>query len=357
MSSWSHTIYLSSTLFFSLLRFSPIAFFRLLTQIEIQKFADKTGAFKRQALSFRNWILAAKDADFPAESNRYHLYVSYACPWAHRVLIGRQLKGLDKHISVSVVHWHMDSKGWRFPSKEDLEKKKTAQDETFGTPDHLYGFERLLQLYYKADPEYGGRFTVPVLWDKKKETIVNNELSEILRMLNSEFNGIVSSDHAAVDLYPEELRLQIDEINSWVYDTINNGVYKAGFSTKQEIYEQEVTTVFKSLDRVEEILKENHKKGHKFLLGNHLTEADVRLFTTIVRFDAIYHQHFKCNLRMIRHDYPYIHDWLRLLYWKVPGVQETTNFDHIKWHYTKSHPAINPHGITPVGPVPSILPL
>ncbi|KAJ9106651.1 hypothetical protein QFC19_003150 [Naganishia cerealis] len=329
----------------------------VLRQIEIQKFADKTGAYKRQALNFRNWILREAGAEFPPETNRYHLYVSYACPWAHRTLIGRSLKGLELHISVSVVHWHMDNKGWRFPNELDLAKRKTAQDMTYGTVDHLYGFERLLQLYYKADPNYSGRFTVPVLWDKKKETIVNNESSEILRMLNSEFNDVVASEYSHVDLYPEDLKQQIDDINSWVYDTINNGVYKAGFSIKQEIYEDEVNQLFKSLHRIESILKENHGKGHKFLLGNQLTEADVRLFTTIVRFDAVYHQHFKCNLGMIRHDFPFTHDWLRLLYWKIPGFSETTDFDHIKWHYTKSHPAINPHGITPVGPVPSIMPL
>lgn len=328
-----------------------------LTQIEIQKFADKTGAYKRQALSFRNWILREAGAQFPPEANRYHLYVSFACPWAHRALIARSLKGLELVISVSVVHWHMDSKGWRFPNKQDLEKRKSGLDVEFGTPDHLYGFERLLQLYYKADPEYAGRFTVPVLWDKKLETIVNNESSELLRMLNTEFNGLVGSEYAQLDFYPPELRLQIDELNEWVYDTINNGVYKTGFSTKQEVYDEEVTRLFKSLHRVEKVLQESHDKGHKFLFGNSLTEADIRLYTTIVRFDVVYHQHFKCNLGMIRHDFPRLNDWVRLMYWKLPGIKETTNFDHIKLHYTKSHPAINPHGITPAGPLPPIMPL
>lgn len=319
-------------------------------KLEILKFAGKDGAYKRKDSVFRNFISKAPGARFPPEANRYHLYVSLACPWAHRTLIARLLKGLTLIISVSVVHWHMDSNGWRFITKEELQ----LGDKAPGTVDHLYGFDRIKQLYYKANPDYEGRFTVPVLWDKKLETIVNNESSEILRMLNTEFNDLAGSKYADIDFYPEQLQPQIDEINSWVYDNINNGVYKAGFSTAQEVYEKEVLSLFKHLDKVEAILKENAAKNNKFLIGNQLTEADIRLFTTIVRFDAIYHQHFKCNIGMIRHDYPYIHDWLRLLYWKIPGFQETTDFDHIKKHYTKSHPAINPHGITPVGPIPDI---
>lgn len=327
-------------------------------KIEIQKFADKDGAYRRMASQFRDFISSKPGAKFPPEANRYHLYVSYACPWAHRTLIARVLKGLASVISVSVVHWHMDDKGWRFPTKEELAKGAKGAEE-FGTEDHLYGVQRLKELYYKANPNYEGRFTVPVLWDKKLQTIVNNESSEILRMLNSEFNDLVSSEHKNVDLYPEELRAQIDELNGWIYDNINNGVYKTGFSTSQEVYDKEVVNLFEHLDKVEALLKANIEKdpNNKFLTGNQLTEADVRLYTTIVRFDPVYHQHFKTNLGMIRHDYPYIHDWLRLMYWKIPGTKETTNFDHIKKHYTKSHPAINPHGITPKGPVPNILKL
>ncbi|SGZ51337.1 CIC11C00000000573 [Sungouiella intermedia] len=325
-------------------------------KIEILKFADKDGAYKRKASTFRDFISRTPGSKFPPEANRYHLYVSLACPWAHRTLITRVLKGLTLFISVSVVHWHMDDKGWRFPTKEELEKLPKG-DESLGTVDHLYDFDRIRQIYFKADPNYLGRFTVPVLWDKKSETIVNNESSEILRMLNTEFNDLVDASHAEVNLYPEELQAQIDDINSWVYDTINNGVYKAGFSTSQSVYDKEVATLFEHLDKVEAILKKNADKSEKFLIGNQLTEADVRLFTTIVRFDPVYHQHFKCNLGMIRHDYPYLHDWLRLLYWKIPGFKETTDFDHIKYHYTKSHVGINPHGITPAGPVPNIQPL
>lgn len=321
---------------------------------DVLKFADKSGAYKRQPSKFRNFISSAPNAKFPAEANRYHLYVSFACPWAHRVLITRQLKGLTNMVSFSVVHWHMDELGWRFPTKEEVTGAASAEMPN-GTPDHLYGFERLRQLYFKADPDYDGRFTVPVLWDKKQETIVNNESSEILRMFNSEFNGLLSSDYASVDLYPEHLRENIEEINSWVYNHINNGVYKAGFATKQEVYQEEVVSVFKHLDKVENILANNHENKQEFLVGNVLTEADIRLFTTIVRFDPVYHQHFKCNIKMIRHDYPHIHRWLRVLYWKVPGFSETTNFHHIKLHYTKSHKNINPYGITPVGPLPDIV--
>lgn len=287
------------------------------------------------------------------------MYVSLACPWAHRTLITRALKGLTSIIGLSIVHWHMDDKGWRFINEEEQKAKTNSSDVSNGTADHLYNFLRIRELYFKADPEYSGRFTVPVLWDKKLETIVSNESSEIIRMLNTEFNDLVSSDYAEIDLYPTDLQASIDEINSWIYDNINNGVYKSGFSTKQEIYEEEVQNVFKHLDKVEELLAANHKSSnqHNFLLGNQLTEADIRLFTTIIRFDPVYHQHFKCNIKMIRHDYPYIHNWVRLLYWKIPGFNETTDFEHIKKHYTKSHIKINPNQITALGPVPHILPL
>lgn len=282
--------------------------------------------------------------------------MSLACPWAHRTLIVRHLKGLSPIIGLSIVHWHMDEKGWRFITEEETKTRERPSDVSNGTEDHLYGFSRIRELYFKANPEYSGRFTVPVLWDKKLQTIVNNESSEIIRIFNTEFNDLLSGDHADVDVYPEALREKIDEINGWVYDNINNGVYKAGFSTKQEVYDKEVTNVFTHLEKVEKLLAENESSSkHKFLLGNHLTEADIRLYTTIIRFDPVYHQHFKCNLKMIRHDFPHIHNWVRLLYWKIPGFAETTDFDHIKKHYTKSHLQINPTGITPLGPVPNIL--
>ncbi|KAG7662801.1 ECM4 [[Candida] subhashii] len=252
----------------------------------------------------------------------------------------------------------MDNLGWRFINKEELKSLKNPdEDVSLGTVDHVYGFSRLRELYFKVNPDYDGRFTVPVLWDKKQGTIVNNESSEIIRMLNTEFNDIIPKEFAKVNLVPSELEAEIDELNSWVYDNINNGVYKAGFATDQDVYSKECINLFKHLDKVEAILKKNHEEGKQFLVGNQLTEADVRLYTTIVRFDPVYVQHFKCNIGMIRHEYPYIHNWLRLLYWTIPGFKETTNFDHIKFHYTKSHIAINPNGITPVGPIPNILPL
>lgn len=319
-------------------------------KIEIQKFANSQGEYKRLPSSFRNTI--SRQGPHLPEVNRYHLYVSYACPWAHRTLITRVLKGLSGIIGVTVVHWHMDNNGWRFATAEEA---KTEAKGSSAEP--LYGFSRLKELYYKANPDYEGRFTVPVLWDKKLETIVNNESSEILRMLNTEFNDIIDPKYAAVDIYPEALRPQIDELNDWIYPNINNGVYKAGFATKQEPYEQEVNNVFLHLDKLEDVLSARHEKAEEYLTGDSLTEADIRLYTTLVRFDPVYHQHFKCNIKMIRHDYPHIHRYLRNLYWKNKAFSETTNFDHIKFHYTKSHPQINPHGITPVGPIPNIMPL
>ncbi|OWB79128.1 hypothetical protein B5S32_g3341 [[Candida] boidinii] len=312
-------------------------------------FANADGEFKKKESSFRNFISKEKGAKFLAEPNRYHLYVSYACPWAHRTLVTRVLKGLSGIISVSVVHWLMDDKGWKFP---------TAEDPCEGaTPDHLYGLDRLQKIYTKADPDYSGRISVPVLWDKKLETIVSNESSEILRMLNSEFNDLIDPKYAKIDVYPEPLREEIEGLHSWILPTVNSGVYKAGFATKQEPYEKEVTELFKSLDRIEKILADKHAKGEDFLVGNVLTEADIRLYTTIIRFDPIYVQHFKCNLGMIRFNYPHIHQWVRNLYWNHEAFKSTTHFDHIKFHYSKSHPGVNPFGITPLGPIPNILPL
>lgn len=307
---------------------------------------SEKGAFMRKASSFRNWI--KEDSPFPPEAGRYHLYVSLACPWAHRAMIVRKLLHLENAIGLSVVHWHMDDKGWRFEPK--------SGDDSQGTVDHIYGFERLSQLYYKANKDYDGRYTVPVLWDTKTETIVNNESSEIIRMLH-EFRGILKAED---DFYPEKLRSAIDELNDWVYPNINNGVYRSGFAATQEAYEEAVISLFEHLDKVEKILKDKYEgKDSKFfyLIGDQLTEADIRLYTTIIRFDAVYHQHFKTNLKMIRHDYKYLHLWLQKLYWQNDAFKSTTNFDHIKFHYTKSHPSINPLAITPVGPIPNILPL
>ncbi|CAH6719841.1 glutathione S-transferase omega-like 2 [[Candida] jaroonii] len=308
---------------------------------------DKDGEFRRKASQFRNWI--TKDGEFQPEKGRYHLYVSYACPWAHRALITRNLQKLHDYIDVSVVHFHLDDNGWRFITE-------AKDDDSEGTIDHVYHLDRLSKLYSKANPDYEGRWTVPVLWDKKKETIVSNESAEIIRMLG-EFE--VLTGHK-VDLYPEELKSEIDELNAWVYDNINNGVYKSGFATSQTAYESNVVNVFKYLDKAENILKDKYEgKDDKFyyLIGNHLTEADIRLFTTIIRFDPVYHQHFKCNIKMIRHDYPFINTWMKKLYWQNEAFKSTTDFDHIKKHYTTSHHSINPYGIVPLGPIPNILPL
>ncbi|KAI0050359.1 glutathione S-transferase [Auriscalpium vulgare] len=311
-------------------------------QTDISKMKlEQDGSFKRAASSFRNFIKAG--GEFPPEKDRYHLYVSYACPWASRTLIMRKLKGLDDFIGVTVVSPHMGQHGWPFASVDAFPD---------ANEDPLYGAEHVKDLYLRADPDYAGRFTVPVLWDKKQHTIVNNESSEIIRMLNTEFNDLVDKEHAALDFYPEDLRKEIDEVNGWVYDTINNGVYRSGFATTFPAYRTAVVALFESLDRIEAMLS-----GKTYLIGDRLTEADIRLYVTIIRFDPVYVGHFKCNIRTIRSGYPNIHAWLRRLYWKNDAFQSTTNFDHIKTHYYWSHTTINPHRIVPVGPVPHIEPL
>jgi putative glutathione S-transferase len=293
------------------------------------------GHFKRTVTSFRNWLTADGSAGptgaggFKAEAGRYHLYVSLACPWAHRTLIFRKLKKLEDLISVSVVHPLMLEHGWTF-----------EQDDA-ATGDQLMRLDYLWQVYVKADHAYSGRVTVPVLWDKQQNTIVSNESAEIIRMFNSAFNAITGDDQ---DFYPQALRSDIDALNSRIYDTVNNGVYKAGFATTQEAYEEALGPLFESLDMLEERLSKQ-----RYLLGDQLTEADWRLFTTLVRFDAVYVGHFKCNLRRIV-DYPALSAYLRDLY-QVPGVVETVNIDHIKRHYYGSHKTINPTGVIPVGPV------
>ncbi|TFY68102.1 hypothetical protein EVJ58_g1203 [Rhodofomes roseus] len=299
------------------------------------------GSFNRKASQFRDSL--EKGGKFEPEKGRYHLYVSYACPWATRTLIMRQLKGLEEFIDVSVVSPHMGEHGWPFASADAFP----------GTDaDPLHGAQHVKDLYLRAAPDYEGRFTVPILWDKKQDTIVNNESSEIIREFNSAFNHLLPEEKAKLDFYPEHLRKEIDEVNDWVYNTVNNGVYKSGFASTQAAYEQAVHPLFASLDRLEGMIQ-----GKDYLIGDQLTEADIRLFVTIVRFDPVYVGHFKCNIRTIRDGYPAIHRWLRKLYWNFPAFKETCNFEHIKTHYYWSHPMINPHRIVPVGPIPDILPL
>lgn len=293
------------------------------------------GAFKRSTATFRNWITAdgsagpSGDGGFPAESGRYHLYVSLACPWAHRTLIFRAIKGLKPHIGVSVVHPDMLGDGWSF-----------GTEYPGATGDTLYGLSFARDIYIKADAGISGRVTVPILWDTKRETIVSNESSEIIRMLNSAFDGITGNTD---DYWPEALREEIAPVNDRIYDTVNNGVYKSGFATTQDAYDAAVVPLFDSLDWLEERLS-----TQRYLMGSQITEADWRLFTTLVRFDAVYHLHFKCNLRRIV-DYPNLWAYTRALY-QWPSVAETVNLDHIVRHYHFSHETINPNRIIPINP-------
>jgi putative glutathione S-transferase len=282
------------------------------------------GAFKRQDSAFRDRVTADGSSGFKADPGRYHLYVALACPWAHRTLIFRRLKKLEDVISVSVVDPLMLEQGW--------ELKDGA--------DSINGKRYLHEIYTLAKPDYTGRVTVPVLWDRQTRTIVNNESAEIIRMLNREFDAFGDK---SVDFYPEPLRGAIDDINAFVYDTINNGVYKAGFATRQDVYEQAYDALFAALDELDERLGRQ-----RYLVGDRLTEADWRLFTTLIRFDAVYFGHFKCNRQRIA-DYPNLSGYLRDLY-QVPGVAGTVDFDHIKRHYYGSHRTINPTGIVPKGP-------
>ena len=291
------------------------------------------GRFVRPDTQFRGWLTADGRSGFRAEPGRYHLYVSYACPWAHRTLIVRRLKRLEDAITVSVVHSHMDGQGWRFDPSEDG-----------ASVDHINGFDRLHRVYTAARADYTGRVTVPVLWDKQRNTIVSNESADIIRMLNTAFDHIGGGiGNPALDLYPEDLRPAIDARNAAVYDAINNGVYKAGFATSQAAYEDAFDTLFAALDAVDADLA-----GARYLMGERLTEADWRLFTTLVRFDPVYVGHFKCNRRRIA-DYAHLSGYLRELY-QWPGVAETVRLDHIKNHYYASHPSINPTGVVPLGP-------
>jgi putative glutathione S-transferase len=294
----------------------------------------KDGRYVRAVAGFRNWITPdgspgpSGEGGFAAEAGRYHLYVSLACPWAHRTLVMRRRKGLEDVISLSIVHPLMLDHGWTFDEESD------------SIPDTVNGKSKLYEIYLLADPRYTGRVSVPVLWDKKRRTIVNNESSEIIRMFNASFAAFTQD---RTDYYPGELRGEIDRINDFVYTHINNGVYRTGFARSQEAYEEAFRHVFDGLEHVEQILSRQ-----RYLAGDKLTEADIRLFTTLVRFDAVYYGHFKCNWRRIA-DYPNLSNYLRDLY-QSPGFGDTTNMGHIKRHYYGSHRSINPSGIVPVGP-------
>ena len=293
------------------------------------------GRFVRSESQFRNWITPngapgpTGEGGFAAEPGRYHLYISRACPWAHRTMIFRALKGLEHAISFSATHWLMRGEGWTFEPGPGV------------IADPINGARTMHEVYTHADPRYTGRVTVPVLWDKQRHTIVSNESADIIRMLNSGFD---QAGARAGDYYPADLRGEIDAMNARIYDTVNNGVYKAGFATTQQAYEDAVRPLFVTLDWLEQRLC-----GQRFLCGERQTEADWRLFTTLVRFDAVYVGHFKCNLRRIV-DYPNLWSYTRQLY-QTPGIRETVDFDHIKRHYYQSHPTINPTGVVPLGPV------
>ncbi|HCG8620368.1 TPA: glutathione S-transferase family protein [Vibrio parahaemolyticus] len=281
------------------------------------------GKFVREDAGFRDWIKNDSEAVFQPESGRYHLYVSLACPWAHRTLIFRKLKGLEPHIDVTVVCPDMLCQGWQM-----------------GLPEPLFGHTRMHQIYTQAKPDYTGRVTVPVLWDKKTNTIVSNESSEIIRMFNSAFNDLTGNHD---DYYPEPLRGVIDEWNDYIYPNVNNGVYRCGFATSQEAYEEAFESLFSALDKIDA-----HLATHRYLAGNKITEADWRLFTTLVRFDAVYVGHFKCNKQRIA-DYVNIQGYLKELY-QIDGIADTTDFYHIKRHYYFSHTGINPTQVVPKGP-------
>ena len=294
------------------------------------------GAFERSTSSFRNWITAdgspgpSGTGGFKAESGRYHLYVSYACPWAHRTMIFRQIKELADHISFDVVHPDMLSDGWTF-----------ATDDAGATGDRQFGLPFVRDIYLRANPNISGRVTVPILWDKQQNTIVSNESSEIIRMFNSAFNGLTGND---LDFYPPALQADIEPINGRIYDTFNNGVYRCGFSTTQAAYNAAVVPLFETLDWLED-----HLASNRYLMGHQLTEADWRLFPTLVRFDSVYHLHFKCNRKRII-DYPNLWAYTRELY-QYDGISDTVNMQHTIRHYHYSHDTINPNRIIPINPI------
>ncbi|KAJ9602270.1 hypothetical protein H2200_013125 [Cladophialophora chaetospira] len=285
---------------------------------------------------------------FPPEKGRYHLYIGLFCPFAHRANLVRHLKNLTELIDISIVKPYPKGDehgwpGWQFPASNE--------EYSGATIDHLFGSKFLHEVYFKDDPGYKGRYSVPVLWDKQTNSIVNNESEELMRNLQTGFNSLLSDEDANVTLYPEHLRAQIDEVSTWMQRDLNTGVYKAGFAPTQEIYDENVPRVFAALNKLDKLLAAN---GGPYILGTHLTELDVRAYATIIRFDTIYVQHFKCNLGSIRHDYPQLNNWLGNLYWNVKGFRETTEFRHIKENYTKSHGDINPKAITPMGPWPDV---
>ncbi|WP_299982133.1 glutathione S-transferase family protein [uncultured Pseudoteredinibacter sp.] len=292
------------------------------------------GHFQREEAQLRNWITADGQEGpngalgFKAEAGRYHLYVSLACPWAHRTLIFRKLKNLEKYVSVSVVSPDMLGQGWSFNEAEG------------SSGDDLFGATHLHEIYTRNKSDYSGRVTVPLLWDKLTGSVVSNESSEIIRMFNSAFNELSGNQD---DYYPKELAAEIDEVNSWVYQDINNGVYRSGFATSQKAYQESYDRLFSALDRVEEILS-----TQRYLVGKKISEADWRLFTTLIRFDAVYHGHFKCNRQRLE-DFPNISNYVRELY-QWPGIAETVDFYHIKRHYYYSHDMINPSRVVPAGP-------
>ncbi|MCC7262335.1 MAG: glutathione S-transferase family protein [Candidatus Latescibacteria bacterium] len=287
------------------------------------------GEFQRQEDTFRQWVRRDGSGDYPAAAGRYHLYVSLACPWAHRTIITRRLLGLEGAVGMSVVDPVRDERGWAF-----------GQGPGHG-PDPVCGFRFLSEAYLASDPHYAARVTVPVLWDRLRGCIVNNDENDLMRIFNTEFAAFAGNQ---VDLYPPELEGQIEALNEWIYPTINDGVYRAGFATSQAAYERAVRRLFASLDRLEELLA-----GRRYLTGKRITAADWKLFPTLIRFDAVYHGHFKCNLRRLV-DYPNLWGYVRDLY-QQEGVAETVNFDHIKRHYYVTHTDINPTRIVPLGPV------
>lgn len=301
---------------------------------------SESGAFNRTPSTFRNFISQDQTSQFPAEAGRYHLYISYACPWASRCLAFLNIKGLEKAISCTAVKpiWERtkesdDHMGWVFP---------VSSTELPGAePDPLNGARSIREVYELASANYSGKYTVPVLWDKKLKTIVSNESAEIIRMLNSECNDM--AENAALDLYPTHLRAQIDEVNEWVYDAINNGVYRCGFAKKQGPYEEAATKLYQALDKCEEILGKQ-----RYICGSSLTEADIRLFVTLIRFDEVYVVHFKCNKKLLR-EYPNLFNYTKDIF-QIAGMSSTVNMEHIKQHYYGSHPSINPFGIVPLGP-------
>eukprot|EP01087_Luapelamoeba_hula_P005248 TRINITY_DN15321_c0_g1_i1.p1 TRINITY_DN15321_c0_g1~~TRINITY_DN15321_c0_g1_i1.p1 ORF type:complete len:379 (-),score=55.37 TRINITY_DN15321_c0_g1_i1:122-1141(-) len=314
-------------------------------EVNSLQLVNKEGAFVRKASTFRNWVKADGSSAYPPAAGRYHLYVSYACPWASRCLAFLALKGLDN----DVIPVHTVAPKWGVVTREGepegrswvFADKDSKEIGGLDSHDPLYGFHSLRQLYQLDNPEYVGRYTVPVLWDTETKKIVNNESSELVQMFNTEFNAFAKRPE--FDLRPAALVERIDALNTWMYETINNGVYKCGFAISQSAYESAFKVLFTTLDETEEKLSHS-----RYLAGSELTEADIRLFVTIVRFDPVYVGHFKCNNKRIV-DYPNLWNWVRDVY-QYPGIKETVNMHHIKNHYYGSHPTINPTGVVPVGP-------